>query len=322
MSMKAIFLDRATFSADLTLTTPHGLSDYQVYAQTPNDPKIIIERCQDADIVITNKVELTAEIIAQLPKLKLIQLTATGMNNVDKDACDKHGITIKNVAGYAVKSVPEHTFMLILSAMRAARHYHHEVVKGDWQKDGRFCLLDTPLIDLEGKTLGIIGYGTIGKRVGEIAKVFGMTVLIAEHQNKPPRNSDYSAFDDVLAHSDVITLHCPLTEQTQHLVNADSIAKMTKKPLIINVARGGVVDSQAVADAVTQGKLLGYGADVFEHEPIKDNDPLLTLKDHPRVIFTPHNAWGSINAQLNLWDILCQQVQEFIQLSHKGNNGK
>ena len=204
--------------------------------------------------------------------------------------------------------------------MRAARHYHHEVVKGDWQKDGRFCLLDTPLIDLEGKTLGIIGYGTIGKRVGEIAKVFGMTVLIAEHQNKPPRNSDYSAFDDVLAKSDVITLHCPLTEQTQHLVNADSIAKMTKKPLIINVARGGVVDSQVVADAVTQGKLLGYGADVFEHEPIKDNDPLLTLKDHPRVIFTPHNAWGSVNAQLNLWDILCQQVQEFTQLSHKGNN--
>ncbi|MBP6485862.1 MAG: D-2-hydroxyacid dehydrogenase, partial [Moraxella sp.] len=219
---------------------------------------------------------------------------------------------------YAVKSVPEHTFMLILSAMRAARHYHHEVVHGDWQKDGRFCLLDTPLIDLEGKTLGIIGYGTIGKRVGEIAKVFGMTVLIAEHQNRPPRNSDYSAFDDVLAQSDVITLHCPLTEQTQHLVNANTIAKMTKKPLIINVARGGVVDSQAVADAVTQGKLLGYGADVFEDEPIKDNDPLLILKDHPRVIFTPHNAWGSVNAQLNLWDILCQQVQEFTQLSHKG----
>ena len=215
--MKAIFLDRATFSADLALTPPHGLSDYQVYAQTPNDPKIIIERCQDADIVITNKVELTAEIIAQLPKLKLIQLTATGMNNVDKDACDKHGITVKNVAGYAVKSVPEHTFMLILSAMRAARHYHHEVVHGDWQKDGRFCLLDTPLIDLEGKTLGIIGYGTIGKRVGEIAKVFGMTVLIAEHQNRPPRNSDYSAFDDVLAQSDVITLHCPLKIGRAHV---------------------------------------------------------------------------------------------------------
>jgi glycerate dehydrogenase len=122
----------------------------------------------------------------------------------------------------------------------------------------------------------------------------------------------------VLAQSDVITLHCPLTEQTQHLVNANTIAKMTKKPLIINVARGGVVDSQAVADAVTQGKLLGYGADVFEDEPIKDNDPLLILKDHPRVIFTPHNAWGSVNAQLNLWDILCQQVQEFTQLSHKG----
>lgn len=311
--MKAIFLDRATFSADVELTPPHGLSDYQVYAQTPNDPKIIIERCQDADIVITNKVELTAEIIAQLPKLKLIQLTATGMNNVDKDACDKHGIAVKNVAGYAVKSVPEHTLMLILSAMRAGRHYHNAVVNGDWQTDGRFCLLDTPLIDLEGKTLGIIGYGTIGKRVAQIAKAFGMTVLIAEHSGKAPRNSDYTAFDDVLAKADVITLHCPLTAATQQLINADTIARMTKKPLIVNVARGGVVDGQAVTDAVHHGKILGYAADVFDDEPIQDSDPLLTLKNHPRALFTPHNAWGSVNAQLTLWDILCKQVEDFIK---------
>lgn len=311
--MQAVFLDRATFSSDLDLPAPKGISDYQVYEQTPNDPKIIIERCRDADIIITNKVNLTAEIIKALPKLKLIQLTATGMNNVDKDACDRHGIALKNVAGYAVKSVPEHTFMLILSAMRATRHYHHQVVNGDWQQDGKFCLLDTPLIDLEGKTLGIIGYGTIGKRVAEIANVFGMTVLIAEHRGKSPRNSDYTAFDEVLAHSDVITLHCPLTEDTKHLINADTIRKMTKQPLLINVARGGVVDSQAVAVAVHQGKLLGYGSDVFEQEPISDDDPLLTLKDHPRVIFTPHNAWGSVNAQLKLWDIVCEQVADFIQ---------
>lgn len=311
--MKAIFLDRATFSADLDLTTPNGLTDYQVYQQTPNDPKVIVERCQHADIIITNKVELTADIIEQLPKLKLIQLTATGMNNVDKDACNKHGIALKNVAGYAVKSVPEHTFMLMLSAMRAGRHYHNQVVNGDWQADGRFCLLDTPLIDLEGKTLGIIGYGTIGKRVAQIANVFGMKILIAEHQGKPPRNSDYTAFDDVLAQSDVITLHCPLTEQTQHLINATTIGKMSKKPLIINVARGGVVDSQAIVDAVNQNQILGYAADVFEQEPINKNDPLLTLKYHPSVMFTPHNAWGSENAQLTLWQILCRQIADFIR---------
>lgn len=310
--MKAVFLDRATFSSDLELKPPNGLSDYQVYEQTPNDAQTIIERCQHADIIITNKVKLTAEVIAQLPKLKLIQLTATGMDNVDKAACDRQGIALQNVAGYAVKSVPEHTLMLILSVMRASRHYHNQVVQGDWQTDGRFCLLGTPLIDLEGKTLGIIGYGTIGKRVAEIAKVFGMRVLIAEHQGRVPRNSDYTAFDDVLGKSDIITLHCPLTAATHHLINDETIAKMAKQPLIVNVARGSVVDSGAVVDAVNAGKILGYASDVFEDEPIRDDDPLLTLRDHPRVMLTPHNAWGSVNAQLTLWSILCEQVQRFI----------
>ena len=310
--MKAVFLDRATFSSDLDLNTPNGISDYQVYEQTPNDAQTIIERCQHADIIITNKVKLTAEVITQLPKLKLIQLTATGMDNVDKAACDRQGIALQNVAGYAVKSVPEHTLMLILSVMRASRHYHNQVVQGDWQTDGRFCLLGTPLIDLEGKTLGIIGYGTIGKRVAEIAKVFGMRVLIAEHQGRVPRNSDYTAFDDVLGKSDIITLHCPLTAATHHLINDETIAKMAKQPLIVNVARGSVVDSGAVVDAVNAGKILGYASDVFEDEPIRDDDPLLTLRDHPRVMLTPHNAWGSVNAQLTLWSILCEQVQRFI----------
>ncbi len=310
--MKAVFLDRATFSSDLELKPPNGLSDYQVYEQTPNDAQTIIERCQHADIIITNKVKLTAEVIAKLPKLKLIQLTATGMDNVDKAACDRQGIALQNVAGYAVKSVPEHTLMLILSVMRASRHYHNQVVQGDWQTDGRFCLLGTPLIDLEGKTLGIIGYGTIGKRVAEIAKVFGMRVLIAEHQGRVPRNSDYTAFDDVLGKSDIITLHCPLTAATHHLINDETIAKMAKQPLIVNVARGSVVDSGAVVDAVNAGKILGYASDVFEDEPIRDDDPLLTLRDHPRVMLTPHNAWGSVNAQLTLWSILCEQVQRFI----------
>lgn len=310
--MKAVFLDRATFSSDLELKPPNGLSDYQVYEQTPNDAQTIIERCQHADIIITNKVKLTAEVIAKLPKLKLIQLTATGMDNVDKAACDRQGIALQNVAGYAVKSVPEHTLMLILSTMRASRHYHNQVVQGEWQTDGRFCLLGTPLIDLEGKTLGIIGYGTIGKRVAEIAKVFGMRVLIAEHQGRVPRNSDYTAFDDVLGKSDIITLHCPLTAATHHLINDETIAKMAKQPLIVNVARGSVVDSGAVVDAVNAGKILGYASDVFEDEPIRDDDPLLTLRDHPRVMLTPHNAWGSVNAQLTLWSILCEQVQRFI----------
>ena len=310
--MQAVFLDKGTFSDGIDLPAPAGVSDYLTYNDTPKDTAVIIERCKDADIIITNKVQIGADVIANLPKLKLIQLTATGMNNVDQDACDEHNIALYNIAGYAVKSVPEHTFMLMLTAMRASIHYHQKVADGTWLANGNFCLLDIPLIDLENKTLGIIGVGTIGKRVTDIARAFGMTVLWAEHQGQAPRNDDYTAFDDVLACADVITLHCPLNEKTQHLINRDTLAKMTKQPLIVNVARGGIVDSQALTDAINSEQIIGYASDVFEQEPITSDDPLLTLTNHPRVIFSPHNAWGSKSAQETLWQILSTQVTEFI----------
>ncbi|MEC5210604.1 glycerate dehydrogenase [Psychrobacter sp. PL15] len=313
--MQAVFLDKGTFSDGVDLSAPTGVSDYILYDDTPKDSNLIIERCQNAEIVITNKVQISAEVIAKLPKLKLIQLTATGMNNVDQDACAAHNVTLYNVAGYAVKSVPEHTFMLMLNAMRAGLYYHNKVVDGTWQANGNFCLLDIPLVDLEDKTLGIIGVGTIGKRVTEIAQAFGMTVLWAEHQGRAPRNNDYTAFDEVLARADVISLHCPLNEHTKHLINKESLAKMAKKTLLINVARGGIVDSKALADAINGEQILGYGSDVFEQEPITNDDPLLSLGDHPRVIFSPHNAWGSRSAQDTLWQILSKQVTDFIKVN-------
>lgn len=310
--MQAVFLDKGTFSDGIDLPAPAGVTDYVAYDDTPPDSEVIIERCQNADIIITNKVEINADVIAKLPKLKLIQLTATGMNNVDQEACDAHNVTLYNVAGYAVKSVPEHTFMLMLSALRAGIHYHQKVADGSWRVNGNFCLLDIPLIDIEDKTLGIIGVGTIGKRVTDIARAFGMTVLWAEHQGRAPRSDDYTAFDEVLATADVISLHCPLDKNTQHLINADTLAKMTNKPLIVNVARGGIVDTQALANALRGEQIIGYASDVFEKEPIADDDPLLTFSDHPRVIFSPHNAWGSKSAQETLWQILCTQVTDFI----------
>ncbi|MGM8889551.1 D-2-hydroxyacid dehydrogenase [Psychrobacter sp. 1Y1] len=315
--MQAVFLDKGTFSEGIDLPAPRGVSDYITYNDTPKDTAVIIERCKDADIIITNKVQIGAEVIEQLPKLKLIQLTATGMNNVDQAACDKHGVALFNVAGYAVKSVPEHTFMLMLNAMRAGIHYHQKVADGTWAANGNFCLLDIPLIDLEDKTLGIIGIGTIGKRVTEIARAFGMTVLWAEHQGREPRSDNYTAFDEVLARADVISLHCPLNEQTEHLINKDTLAKMDKQPLIVNVARGGIVDSQALTDAVNNEQIIGYASDVFEQEPIADNDPLLSISDHPRVIFSPHNAWGSKSAQETLWQMLSKQVADFIDNHHQ-----
>ena len=310
--MQAVFLDKGTFSEGIDLPAPTGISDYVTYNDTPKDTAVILERCKDADIIITNKVQINAEVISKLPKLKLIQLTATGMNNVDQEACNEHDVALFNVAGYAVKSVPEHTFMLMLNAMRAGIHYHQKVSDGTWQAKGDFCLLDIPLIDLEDKTLGIIGVGTIGKRVTEIARAFGMNVLWAEQQGRAPRNDDYTAFEDVLAQSDVLSLHCPLNAQTQHLINADTLAKMAKQPLIVNVARGGIVDSQALTNAINNEQIIGYASDVFEQEPIANNDPLLSLKNHPRVIFSPHNAWGSRSAQETLWQMLSKQVADFI----------
>ncbi|OOR89384.1 hydroxyacid dehydrogenase [Moraxella caviae] len=309
--MKAVFLDAGTFSPQIDLSLPSCISAYERFDSTDTDAQILA-RCHDADIIITNKVLLGKDIIAQLPKLKLVQISATGINNVDLQACQAHGVSVQNVAGYSVKSVPEHTFMLMLNALRAGNYYHRTATDGSWQADGRFCLLNEPIFDLAGRTLGIIGAGNIGKRVGEIARAFGMAVLYAEHQGKAPRSPEYTAFDDVLAKADVISLHCPLTDSTANLINAQTIAKMQKQPLIINVARGGVVDSQAVVDALHAGQILGYASDVFAHEPFADDEPLLAVKNHPRVFFTPHNAWGSLGAQQKLWKILCDNVAGFV----------
>ncbi len=311
--MQAVFLDQGTFLDSVDLPAPAGISEYVTYHDTQQDDDVIIERCQYADIIITNKVKINQTVINALPKLKLIQLTATGMNNVDANACEAQHIALYNVAGYAIKSVPEHTFMLMLMAMRAGVHYHHKVVDGSWTASGSFSLMDIPLMDLEDKTLGIIGVGTIGKRVSQIAKAFGMTVLWAEHQGKPPRDDNYTDFETVLQTADVIALHCPLNEATQHLINSDTLALMDKQPLIVNAARGGVVDTVAMAAAVHNEQILGYATDVFEQEPIAQDDPLLQLaQHHPRVIFSPHNAWGSHAAQDKLWAILSQQVSQFI----------
>lgn len=313
MSVSAVFLDRATFSADLDLPMPEGVTDYRVYDQTQNDVDLIVDRCSAADIIITNKVILDRQVIARLPRLKLIQLTATGMNNVDAAACQAAGVALYNVAGYAIQSVPEHTFMLILSAMRSALYYHDSVVSGRWRESGQFCLLDQPLLDLQGRTLGVIGAGVIGRRVSEIARVFGMQVLWSERPNQVPRSPEYTDFETVLAQSDVLSLHCPLTPETHHLINEQTLAKMAKKPLIVNLARGGVVDGQAVAQAVLADQILGYASDVFADEPLLVDDPLLALADHPRVIFSPHNAWGSLAAQRALWQVVCTQVHDFIE---------
>ena len=235
------------------------------------------------------------------------------MDNIDKEAAKALGIEVKNVAGYSTESVTEHFFLLLLSAMRALKDYHQSVADGSWQKDGRFCLTEPPVFELYGKTLGIIGVGNIGKTITKIAQNFGMEVLWAERQGKTPRNEQYTAFDKVLAQSDIIALTCPLTPETKHLVNEDFVSSLRKKPLLINMARGAVVDSQAVYEAIESNRIMGFATDVFENEPPLANDPLLKITNHPRVIYTPHIAWASEYAQDKLWKILKRQVEDFIK---------
>ncbi len=312
--MKAVLLDEARFLQGIELPKPERVSQYVSFRKTPNDPKVIIERCQDADIIISGSVKLGRDIIESLPNLKLIQLTSSGMNAVDHAACKDHDVELYNAATFAAKAVPEHTFMLMLMAYRSGVHYHHTVADGSWRKQGSAEIKTLPVRDIEEQTLGIIGAGTVGKRVTEIAKAFGMTVLWAEHQGKKPRNEDYTDFDTVLAASDIISLHCPLTEETRHLINKDTLAKMTKNPLVVNVARGGVVDSNAMAEAVLSEHVFGYATDVFEKEPIAKDDPLLKLTEqsHLHVIFSPHVASNSKNSQQKLWEIVREQVNAFI----------
>lgn len=309
--MKAVFLDRDTFAKDIDLPAPDGVDEWQVHGRTAAAE--VIERLQDADIAVVNKVVLDAYILGQLPNLKFIQVTATGTNNIDHEAAKRQGIVVQNVAGYSVESVAEHTMAMILAAMRGLKPYHQAVTDGSWQTDGRFCLTEPLIFDLYDKTLAIIGMGDIGQEIDKRAKAFGMKVLWAERRGKAPRDARYTPFEDALAQADIVSLHCPLTDDTQHLINAETIALMQKKPLLMNAARGAVIEPQAVVEAVENGQLLGVVTDVFEQEPPASDEPLLRLANHPRVLFTPHVAWASIGAQKKLWSILRQQVSEFVQ---------
>lgn len=311
--MRAVFLDRNTFSPDIDLPAPKGITDWVVHESTDNQPEAVINALKNAEIAVLNKIVINDAVLKELPQLKLVQITATGKDNVDLQACEQRGVTVQNVAGYSTTSVTEHTLMLILSCMRSLVHYHQLIADGGWHEDGRFSLNTPEPTDIKGKTLGIIGAGTIGKSVAELAKAFGMKVLLAERQGEKPRDTTYTPFEEVLAESDVISLHCPLTDKTKGLINRQTIDLMKNKPLLINVARGALVESQAVVDALNENKLLGYGCDVFTPEPPAKDEPLLSLAKHPRVIMTPHNAWASAQAQQKLWQILSDNVEKWIK---------
>lgn len=306
---KIVFLDRATLAPQIRLTRPSFEHEFIEYDHTQADQ--VAARLEGATIAITNKVPLTADTLARLPSLKLVAVAATGTDCVDKEACEKHGIRVSNIRGYAVNTVPEHTFALMLALRRNLIAYRDDVLNGEWQKSGQFCFFNHAIHDLGGMTLGIIGEGVLGQRVAEIGKAFGMRALFAAHKGRDGLGPLYTPWDEVLATSDIITIHSPLTPRTRGMLAMEEFRAMTRKPLIINTARGGLVDEDALVRALDEGLISGIGFDVLSGEPPGDDNPLMRIAKRPNVIVTPHVAWASDEAQQALADQLMDNIARF-----------
>ncbi|MFM0021652.1 D-2-hydroxyacid dehydrogenase [Paraburkholderia azotifigens] len=307
---KIVFLDRATLAPQIRLTRPSFEHEFIEYDHTQADQ--VASRLEGATIAITNKVPLTADTLARLPSLKLVAVAATGTDCVDKEACEKHGIRVSNIRGYAVNTVPEHTFALMLALRRNLIAYRDDVLNGEWQKSGQFCFFNHAIHDLGGMTLGIIGEGVLGQRVAEIGKAFGMRALFAAHKGREGLGPLYTPWDEVLATSDIITIHSPLTPQTRGMLSMVEFRAMRRKPLIINTARGGLVDEDALVRALDEGLISGIGFDVLSGEPPADDNPLMRIAKRPNVIVTPHVAWASDEAQQALADQLMDNIARFV----------
>ncbi len=272
-----------------------------------------VERARDATIIIDNKVPLRAETWHNFPELRLIAMAATGTDCIDLANCAKRGIVVSNIRNYARSTVPEHTFALILALKRNLIGYRRDVAAGEWQRWNQFCIFTHPISELSGGILGIIGEGSIGQSVADLGKAFGMRVLFAAHTGKTGLGPLYTPFDEVVETSDVITLHCPLLQETRDTIAMPEFRRMKKTAIIVNTARGGLVNEQDLAAALRQGLIAGAGFDVTQPpEPPPPDSPLMQLLDLPNFILTPHVAWASREAQQALADQLIDNVENFV----------
>ncbi|MGC6517332.1 MAG: D-2-hydroxyacid dehydrogenase [Candidatus Puniceispirillaceae bacterium] len=307
--LKIVHLDRATIGPAISLDKPNTAHEWVSYDTTSASD--VIDRLKQADIAVLNKVAITADMLAQLPHLKMIAISATGFDKIDIAACRDRQIVVSNITGYAKQSVPEHTFALILSLRRAIKGYSADVANGMWQTSGQFCFFSHPIHDLHNTTLGLIGTGSIGTRVQKIAEAFGMKIIKAARKDDDTIQDGYVAFDTLLAESDIISLHCPLTPQTKDLIAAKEFAKMAKKPLLINTSRGGLVNETDLITALDKGQIAGAGFDVVTTEPPADDHIFMTQLDRPNFILTPHTAWASDEAMQILWTQLIGHIDAF-----------
>lgn len=309
-----VFLDRETLDqGDLDLTAIESLpGDYRDYAQT--HPDEAAERIGQASIVIVNKVLLSADTLAQCPNLKLICVIATGVNNIDTQAAGAQGIRVVNCQGYGTASVSQHVMALMFALTTRLVSYVDAVRAGRWQQAPHFCFLDYPIRELAGQTLLVVGHGELGGAVGQLAQALGMQVQVSERPGATTVRPGRVDFHDAIANADVVSLHCPLTNETRDLINADVFKRMKPTALLINTARGGIVNEEDLANALRRGDIAGAGMDVLTQEPPRDGNVLLNA-DIPNLLITPHSAWGSRTARQRI----VEQTLENIQAWQAGN---
>lgn len=306
--MKITVLDGYTENpGDLSWDWLEALGETSIYDCTPDG--LIAERSAGCEIIITNKTPLRRETLEKLPELRYIGLLSTGYNVVDWEYCKEKGIPVCNIPTYSTSAVAQLTFALILEHTNHVALHSDSVMSGEWSNCKYFCYQKSPLAELDGKTLGIIGFGKIGKAVAVIARAFGMKVLAHTNHPAPFDGVEFVTTDELLAESDFVTLHCPLTPQTEGMVNAEFISKMKSSAVLINTSRGQVIDEQALADALNSGRLAGAGLDVLSAEPPKADNPLLGARN---CLITPHIAWAGYETRVRLMDICRRNVEAYL----------
>ncbi|MBF1350956.1 MAG: D-2-hydroxyacid dehydrogenase [Neisseria lactamica] len=305
--LQIVVLDRDTLvNRPFEFDFPHTLSSYGT-----TEAHETLERIRGADIVITNKVVISAQAFAENPQLKLVAVTATGVNNVDVEAAKQNGTAVCNIRAYGNESVAEHAFMMMITLMRNLPAYQRDVAAGLWENSPFFCHLGAPMRDLNGKTLAIFGRGNIGKTLATYAQAFKMNVVFAEHKNAQSVRDGYVSFDEAIRSADVVSLNCPLTPQTANMIGEAELQQMKPGAILINCGRGGLVDEAALVAALKYGQIGGAGFDVLTQEPPRDGNPLLKAR-LPNLIVTPHIAWASQEAANRLFDILLDNINRFV----------
>jgi glycerate dehydrogenase len=307
--MKAVFLDAATLGEDVDLSPIENITG-GLTCHPRTKPDQVIQRIRGFDTVLVNKVVLNREHFEACPELKTIAVVATGLNNIDLEAAKAHDIKVMNVTNYGRSTVAQHTMALILALATRLLDYNRDARNGQWAKSDMFCLMDYPIMELEGKTLGIVGYGDLGQGVAERAKAFGMNIVLGCRPGQEPGEVDgypRVSLDDLLVQADVLSLHCLLTEETRNMIGARELGLMKSSALLINTSRGGLVDEAALAEALRRGDIAGAGFDVLTEEPPRNGNPLLA-DDIPNLILTPHSAWASREARQRIVEITAQNL--------------